>query len=137
MHGPEGAIELFHGYTYSGHPVACAAGLAALDVYAEEKLFDRAIELDAHWENALHSLKGLPNVIDVRNYGLIGAIELAPRDNAPGTRGYDVFTRCFHERDLLVRYSGDVIALSPPLIVQREHIDRIAQTLADVIAHTP
>ncbi|MDX2298279.1 MAG: aspartate aminotransferase family protein [Xanthomonadaceae bacterium] len=137
MHGPEGAIELFHGYTYSGHPVACAAGLAALDVYAEEKLFDRAIELDAHWENALHSLKGLPNIIDVRNYGLIGAIELAPRDNAPGTRGYDVFTRCFHERDLLVRYSGDVIALSPPLIVQREHIDRIAQTLADVIAHTP
>ena len=137
MHGPQGAIELFHGYTYSGHPVACAAGLAALDVYAEEKLFERALELGAYWENALHGLKGLPNVIDIRNYGLIGAIELAPRDNAPGTRGYEVFTRCFHERDLLVRYSGDVIALSPPLIVQREHIDRIAQTLADVIAHTP
>lgn len=137
MTGPEGAIELFHGYTYSGHPVACAAGLAALDVYAEENLFDKAIELESYWEDGLHSLKGLPNIIDIRNYGLIGAIELAPRDNAPGKRGYEVFTRCFHERDLLVRCSGDVIALSPPLIVQREHIDRIVETLADVIANTP
>jgi len=137
MQGPEGAIELFHGYTYSGHPVACAAALAALDVYAEEKLFDQAIALGDYWEQGLHSLKGLPHVIDIRNYGLIGAIELAPRDNAPGKRGYEVFTRCFHERDLLVRCSGEVIALSPPLTLQREHIDRIVETLADVIAHTP
>src|SRR3546814_9887147 len=93
MHGPQGAIELFHGYTYSGHPLACAAALAALDVYAEENLFDKAISLGEYWENALPSLKGLPNVIDIRNFGLIGAIELAPRDSAPGTRGYEVFTR--------------------------------------------
>lgn len=136
MHGPQGAIELFHGYTYSGHPLACAAALAALDVYAEENLFDKAITLGTHWENALHSLKGLPNVIDIRNFGLIGAIELAPRDNAPGTRGYEVFTRCFHDHDLMVRCSGDVIALSPPLIVEKEHIDRIAQALAQAIKAT-
>lgn len=136
MHGPQGAIELFHGYTYSGHPLACAAALAALDVYADENLFEKAITLGAYWENALHSLKGLPNVIDIRNFGLIGAIELAPRDNAPGARGYEVFTRCFHDHDLMVRCSGDVIALSPPLIVEKEHIDRIAQALAQAIAKT-
>ncbi|MDP1699297.1 MAG: aspartate aminotransferase family protein [Xanthomonadaceae bacterium] len=136
MHGPQGAIELFHGYTYSGHPLACAAALAALDVYAEENLFEKAITLGEYWENALHSLKGLPNVIDIRNFGLIGAIELAPRDNAPGARGYEVFTRCFHDLDLMVRCSGDVIALSPPLVVEKEHIDRIAQTLAQAIAKT-
>ncbi|PKM06390.1 MAG: aspartate aminotransferase family protein, partial [Gammaproteobacteria bacterium HGW-Gammaproteobacteria-5] len=136
MHGPQGAIELFHGYTYSGHPLACAAALAALDVYAEENLFEKAITLGEYWENALHSLKGLPNVIDIRNFGLIGAIELAPRDNAPGARGYEVFTRCFHDLDLMVRCSGDVIALSPPLIVEKEHIDRIAQALAQAIAKT-
>jgi beta-alanine--pyruvate transaminase len=136
MHGPDGAIELFHGYTYSGHPVACAAALAALDVYAEENLFEKAITLGEYWENALHSLKGLANVIDIRNFGLIGAIELAPRDNAPGTRGYEVFTRCFHDLDLMVRCSGDVIALSPPLILEKEHIDRIAQALAQAIAKT-
>ena len=136
MHGPQGAIELFHGYTYSGHPLACAAALAALDVYAEENLFEKAITLGEYWENALHSLKGLANVIDIRNFGLIGAIELAPRDNAPGTRGYEVFTRCFHDLDLMVRCSGDVIALSPPLIVEKEHIDRIAQALAQAIAKT-
>ncbi len=136
MHGPQGAIELFHGYTYSGHPLACAAALAALDVYAEENLFEKAITLGEYWENALHSLKDLPNVIDIRNFGLIGAIELAPRDNAPGARGYEVFTRCFHDLDLMVRCSGDVIALSPPLVVEKEHIDRIAQTLAQAIAKT-
>lgn len=136
MHGPQGAIELFHGYTYSGHPLACAAALAALDVYADENLFEKAITLGAYWENALHSLKSLPHVIDIRNFGLIGAIELAARDNAPGSRGYEVFTRCFHDHDLMVRCSGDVIALSPPLIVEKEHIDRIAQALAQAIAKT-
>ena len=89
MHGPEGMIELFHGYTYSGHPVACAAALATLDIYREEKLFDRAIELGQYWEDAIHALKGLPNVIDIRNYGLIGAIELSSRPGAVGARAYE------------------------------------------------
>ena len=136
MHGPDNAIELFHGYTYSGHPLACAAALATLDTYAEEGLFEKAIELGDYWEDAIHALKGLPNVIDIRNYGLIGAIELSSRQGAPGTRGYDVFTRCFHDKGLLTRVTGDVIALSPPLILERSHIDRIFQTLADVIRET-
>jgi beta-alanine--pyruvate transaminase len=136
MHGPEHLIELFHGYTYSGHPLACAAALATLDTYAEENLFEKAIELEDYWADAIHALRELPNVIDIRNIGLIGAIELAPRAGAPGTRGYDVFTRCFHEENLLIRVTGDVIALSPPLILERTHIDRIFQTLAHVIAKT-
>ncbi|MDZ4349539.1 MAG: aspartate aminotransferase family protein [Xanthomonadaceae bacterium] len=136
MHGPEPMIELFHGYTYSGHPVACAAALATLDIYREENLFERAIELGEYWGEALHSLKGLPNVIDIRNYGLIGAVEFAPRENAPGARGYDVFTDCFHHRDLMVRYSGDVIAMSPPLILERSHIDQIVERLGAAIRVT-
>ena len=136
MHGPEGAIELFHGYTYSGHPVACAAALATLDIYAEEKLFDKAIELGPYWEDALHALKDLPNVIDIRNFGLIGAVELASRPGAIGARAYEVFTRCFHDKDLLIRTTGDVIALSPPLIIQRPHIDALFQRLAEAIRET-
>jgi beta-alanine--pyruvate transaminase len=136
MHGPDNAIELFHGYTYSGHPLACAAALATLDTYAEENLFEKAIELETYWADAIHALQGLPNVIDIRNIGLIGAIELAPRAGAPGARAYDVFTRCFHEENLLIRVTGDVIALSPPLILEREHIDRLFHTLAHVIAQT-
>jgi beta-alanine--pyruvate transaminase len=136
MQGPENVIDLFHGYTYSGHPLASAAALATLDTYAEEGLFEKAIELGAYWEDAIHALRGLPNVIDIRNCGLIGAIELAPRPGAPGARAYDVFTRCFHRENLLIRVTGDVIALSPPLILQREHIDRMFQTLAHVIAET-
>ncbi len=136
MHGPDNVIELFHGYTYSGHPLACAAALATLDTYTEEGLFERAIELETYWEDALHSLRGLANVIDLRNCGLIGAIELASRPGAPGARAYDVFTRCFHQENLLIRVTGDVIALSPPLILERGHIDRIFQTLAQVIAET-
>jgi beta-alanine--pyruvate transaminase len=136
MHGPENVIELFHGYTYSGHPLACAAALATLDTYAEEGLFERAIELETYWADAIHALRSQPNVIDIRNIGLIGAIELAPRSGAPGARAYDVFTRCFHEENLLIRVTGDVIALSPPLILERAHIDRIFQTLAHVIAET-
>jgi beta-alanine--pyruvate transaminase len=136
MNGPEHMIELFHGYTYSGHPLACAAALATLDTYLEEHLFEKAIELESYWADAIHALRGLPNVIDIRNFGLIGAIELAPRAGAPGTRAYDVFTRCFHEENLLIRVTGDVIALSPPLILDRGHIDRIFQTLAHVIAET-
>ena len=136
MHGPEGGIELFHGYTYSGHPVACAAALATLDIYAEEKLFDQAIELGQYWEDALHSLKDLPNVIDIRNFGLIGAVELSSRPGAIGARAYEVFTRCFHDKDLLIRTTGDVIALSPPLIIQRPHIDSLFQRLAEAIRET-
>ena len=136
MTGPEHVIDLFHGYTYSGHPLACAAALATLDTYAEERLFDKAIELETYWQDAIHGLRGLPNVVDIRNYGLIGAIELASRPGAPGTRAYDVFTQCFHEHDLLIRVTGDVIALSPPLIIERGHIDRIFQTLAHVIGQT-
>jgi beta-alanine--pyruvate transaminase len=137
MHGPAGAIELFHGYTYSGHPLAAAAGLATLDTYAEEGLFARALQLEPAWEEALHGLRGLPNVIDIRNIGLIGGVELAPRAGAPGTRGYEVFTRCFHDKDLLVRVTGDIIALSPPLILERDHMAAIVGRLAEAIRETP
>jgi len=136
MHGPEGAIELFHGYTYSGHPLACAAAIATLDIYAEENLFNKAIELGSYWEDAIHSLKGLPNVIDIRNFGLIGAIELSSRPNAVGARAFDVFNKCFHEKDLLIRTTGDVIALSPPLILEKTHIDQIFSRLAEAIKET-
>lgn len=136
MHGPEGAIELFHGYTYSGHPLACAAAIATLDIYAEENLFNKAIELGQYWEDSIHKLKGLPNVIDIRNFGLIGAIELSSRPNAVGARAFDVFNKCFHEKDLLIRTTADVIALSPPLILQKSHIDEIFSRLADAIKET-
>ena len=135
MQGPDNAIELFHGYTYSAHPLACAAALATLDVYAREGLLTRAAEVSPRWEQAVHSLRGLPNVIDIRNYGLIGAIELQAREGKPGARGYEVFTQCF-EKGVLVRQTGDVIALSPPLIIEDAHIDKIVSTLRDVIAKT-
>jgi beta-alanine--pyruvate transaminase len=136
MQGPPGAIEFFHGYTYSGHPLACAAALAALDTYAAEHLFQRAIELGEYWQTRLHGLRGLPHVIDIRTFGLIGAVELAPRKDAPGSRGYDVFERCFRDGALLVRCTGDVIALSPPLIIDRAQIDRIVDVLGEMIRAT-
>ena len=136
MQGPPGAIEFFHGYTYSGHPLACAAALATLDTYRDEGLFDVAIELGGGWEDAIHALRGLPNVIDIRNYGLVVAVELAPREGAPGARGYEVFERAFLEHDLLVRCTGDVLALSPPLILNRGHVDRIFERLAATIRAT-
>ena len=132
MTGPENAIELFHGYTYSGHPVAAAAGLATLEVYAEEGLLTRGAGLADHWQEALHSLKGAPNVIDIRNLGLVGAIELSSRKDTPGARAYDVFVDCF-KKGLLIRVTGDVIALSPPLIVEKEQIDTIVSVLGDAI----
>lgn len=132
MIGPEQMIELFHGYTYSGHPVACAAGLATLQIYQDEGLFGRASELANYWQEGLHSLRGLPYVIDIRNLGLVGAVELSPRENAAGARAYEVFVECFN-RGLLVRVTGDIIALSPPLIAEKQHIDRIVSTLADVL----
>jgi beta-alanine--pyruvate transaminase len=132
MHGPEAAIELFHGYTYSGHPVACAAGLATLDIYSADGLLTRASTLAPVWEEALHSLNGARNVIDIRTIGLVAGIELAPRADAPGARGYDVFVDCF-ERGLLIRVTGDIIALSPPLIVEQSHIEEIISLLAAAI----
>lgn len=136
MQGPEGTIELFHGYTYSAHPAACAAALATLDVYAREGLLTRAATIAPQWEEAVHSLRGNNHVIDVRNYGLIGAVELEPRAGKPGTRAFEVFVKCF-ERGVLVRQTGDVIALSPPLIIEPKQITQLIETLAGVIRDTP
>jgi beta-alanine--pyruvate transaminase len=132
MNGPEHVIELFHGYTYSGHPVACAAGLAAMDIYEQEDLFNRAAEMAPYWEEAVHSLHGLPNVIDIRNLGLVAGIELASREGAPGARAFDAHVKCF-EKGVLVRFTGDIIALSPPLIIEKQHIDTLFGTLGDVL----
>ncbi len=133
MNGPEGMIEVFHGYTYSAHPVACAAALATLDIYREEGLFERAAELSPYWQEAVHSMKGLPNVIDIRNCGLTAGIELAPRPNAPPTsRGMDAHLSAF-EKGVMVRFSGETICMSPPLIVSKGQIDQIVDTVTDVI----
>ena len=127
-------IDFFHGYTYSGHPLAAAAGLAAMDLYEREGLFTRAAELHTLWEDSLHSLKGLPNIIDIRNIGMMGAIEFAPREGAPGgARAYDIFNRCFHEKSMLSRCAGDVIAVSPPLIATESDLSRIFDNLREVI----
>jgi beta-alanine--pyruvate transaminase len=135
MQGPENAIELFHGYTYSAHPVACAAALATLDIYTKEGLLTRAASLSSQWETAVHSLRGLPHVIDLRNYGLIGAVELEARQGKPGARGFEVFLKCF-ERGVMVRQTGDTIAMSPPLIIEGKQIDRLVETLGAVIRET-
>jgi beta-alanine--pyruvate transaminase len=131
MQGPDG-IELFHGYTYSAHPTACAAGLATLALYERDGLFTRAKSLAQHWEDAAHALRALPHVIDVRNYGLILGLELAPLAGKPGARAFEVFTKCF-ERGVLVRQTGDIIALSPPLIIETAQIDQIFGTLTEVL----
>jgi beta-alanine--pyruvate transaminase len=135
MNGPEGAIELFHGYTYSAHPVACAAGLATQQIYRRDGLLTRAAEIAGYWADAVHSLKGLPHVIDLRNLGLIGAIELAPIAGKPGARAFDVFVRAF-EAGILIRTTGDIIALSPPLIIERSHVDELFGKLAAVLKAT-
>ncbi|MFP6704745.1 MAG: aspartate aminotransferase family protein [Alphaproteobacteria bacterium] len=127
-----GGIELFHGYTYTAHPLACAAAMATLQVYEEESLFQRAADLSPHLEDAIHSLKDMPNVIDIRNIGLVGAIELAPRDGAPGARGMEACIKAY-EAGLMVRVSGDVIALSPPFIVEKSQIDEMMGILSEVI----
>jgi beta-alanine--pyruvate transaminase len=132
MNAPENAIELFHGYTYSGHPLACAAALATLDIYEEERLFERADKLADYWENAVHSLKGVRHVIDVRNLGLVAGIELESMAGKPGKRAFDCFLQCY-EKGLLIRTTGDIIALSPPLIIEKEHIDRIVEILTGVL----
>ncbi len=133
MNGPEHLIEFFHGYTYSGHPLACAASLATLDTYAEEGLLTRGRDMAGFFEDAVHTLDGLPNVIDVRNLGLVGGIELAPIAGEPGKRAFQVFLDCW-EHGVLVRNTGDTIALSPPLIIEKQHIEHIVGTLAGAIA---
>ncbi len=132
MNGPEHLIEFFHGYTYSGNPAASAAGLAVLDVYQREGLLTRGAELAKHWEDALHSLKGLPHVIDVRNIGLVGAVELEPIAGEPAKRAFSAFVKAY-EAGILIRVTGDTIALSPPLIIEEKQIDQLVETLAGVI----
>jgi len=131
MQGPDG-VELFHGYTYSGHPAACAAALATQRIYRDEGLLTRAQQTGKYLEDAIHSLKGLPNVIDIRNIGLSACIEFAPIPGKAGTRGFDVFLKCF-ERGVLLRASGDIVPMSPPLIIDKQQIDQLVGTLADAI----
>lgn len=132
MNGPEPGIELFHGYTYSGHPLAAAAGIAALDVYREEGLFERARGLSAYFEDAAHALKGAPHVIDIRNVGLAAAVELEARPGAPGRRGFDVFQHCF-DRGVLLRTVGDTVCVAPALVVERGQIDAVFDSVADAL----
>ncbi len=132
MAGPEHMIELFHGYTYSGNPIASAAGIATLETYREEGLFERAAEIAPYWEDALHSLKGLPHVIDIRNMGLIGAVELDGIAGEPTKRAFGAFLDAY-EKGILIRTTGDIIAMSPPLIVSKGDIDRLIGVLGDVL----
>jgi beta-alanine--pyruvate transaminase len=129
--GPDG-IELFHGYTYSGHPLAAAAALATLDLYKSEGIFEHAGSLHGYWQDAVHSLKGKKNVIDIRNMGIVAAIELAPNAAGVGKRGMQLFHKCF-DNGVLVRATGDIIALSPPLILQKSHIDEIVGRISELI----
>jgi len=130
--GPAG-IELFHGYTYSGHPLACAAGIATLDLYADEQLFARAAAISGYFEAAVHGLRGHAHVVDIRNLGLVAGIELDPRDGAPGARAMELFHRVF-DAGVLVRVTGDIIALSPPLIISEAEIDAVVGTIAAILA---
>ncbi len=123
--GPDHAIDLFHGYTYSGHPLAAAAGLATLDLYREEGLFERARTLEAAFADAAASLKGHRHVLDIRSIGLAAAIDIAPLDGLPGKRGFDTMRAAFHEENMMVRLTGDTIAFSPPLIVEKTQIEEI------------
>jgi beta-alanine--pyruvate transaminase len=132
MAAQNSGMEFFHGYTYSGHPLACAAGIATLDTYEEEGLFKRN-DVASYFEDAIHSLKGRPHVIDCRNLGLIGAVELAARPGAPGARAYEVFEKCW-DKGVFVRPVGDSLAFCPPLIVEPKHLDQLFGTLAEVLA---
>jgi beta-alanine--pyruvate transaminase len=130
--GPDGAPELMHGYTYSGHPLACAAALATLDVYRDEGLFERAARMAPLWEDAIHALSGLPHIVDVRNLGLLGAVEITPKPGEPGGRAAAVFQHCY-ENGVLVRASGDSIVLSPPLIISQDEMGILFSALSDAI----
>ncbi|MEE9454909.1 MAG: aspartate aminotransferase family protein [Paracoccaceae bacterium] len=132
MQGDEDMIDLFHGYTYSGNPMASAAGLATLETYKQDELFKNARDLAPYWEDALHALRGLPNVIDIRNEGLIGAVELAPIAGKPTKRAFAAFLAAY-DAGILIRTTGDIIALSPPLIIEKHHIDELFGKLTDVL----
>ncbi len=132
MQGDEGMIELFHGYTYSGNPMASATGLATLTTYKEDGLFENARDLAPYWEDAIHALKGLPHVIDIRNEGLIGAVELEPIAGKPTKRAFQAFLDAY-DKGILIRTTGDIIALSPPLIIEKHHIDELFGKLAQVL----
>ena len=136
MNGPANAIEFYHGYTYSGHPLAAAAAIATLDLFAEEKLFERGAAMAPYLADAAHSLKGLPHVIDVRNIGLVCGIELEPLSGKPTARAFEAFLRCY-EKGVLIRTTGDTIALSPPLIIEKSDIDRIFETIREVLKTLP
>jgi beta-alanine--pyruvate transaminase len=131
MECPAG-IELFHGYTYSGHPLACAAAIATIDVFREQNILEHASSMQAYWADAVHSLKGLPHVIDIRTIGLIAGIELQPIDGKPGARAFNAFKKAFAE-GILIRTTGDIIALSPPLVLEKQHIDELFGKLATVL----
>jgi beta-alanine--pyruvate transaminase len=133
MKGPDHAIELFHGYTYSAHPLACAAALATQDIYREEKLFERARGLEDTWADAIFSLKSLPNVVDIRTLGLVGAIDLASKPDAFGARAYEAMERGFHDIGIMMRVTGDTIALSPPLVITEEEIGELVDKMTRVI----
>jgi beta-alanine--pyruvate transaminase len=133
MKGPEHVVELFHGYTYSAHPLACAAGLAALDLYREERLFERSRKLEGAWAEAAMRLKGLPNVLDIRTVGLTVGIDLASKPDAVGKRGLEALELGFFEHDFMFRAVGDTLALSPPLIVSEIQIDEMFDKLARII----
>jgi beta-alanine--pyruvate transaminase len=132
MAGPEHMIELFHGYTYSGNPIASAAGIATLETYKDEGLFERCAEVAPYWEQALHSLKGTRHVIDIRNLGLIGAIELEPIAGQPTKRAFSAFLKAY-EKGVLIRTTGDIIAMSPPLIIEKAQIDQLLVTVKEVL----
>jgi beta-alanine--pyruvate transaminase len=132
MAGPEHMIELFHGYTYSGNPIASAAGIATLETYKEEGLFERAAEIAPYWQEALHSLRGTRHVIDIRNLGLIGAIELEPIAGQPTKRAFSAFLKAY-EKGVLIRTTGDIIAMSPPLIIEKGQIDQLLGTVKEVL----
>jgi beta-alanine--pyruvate transaminase len=131
MDAPPG-IELFHGYTYSGHPVACAAALATLEVFADQQITENAHAMQEYWADAVHSLRGLPHVIDIRTIGLIAGIELAPIPGKPGVRAFTAFKQAFAD-GLLIRTTGDTIALSPPLVIEKKHIDELFGKLATIL----
>ncbi len=136
MNGPENAIELFHGYTYSAHPVACAAALATQRIYRDEGLLTRGAALAAQWEDAVHSLRDAPHVIDIRNLGLVAGIELRPREGAAGARGYEMLVKAF-EQGVLIRVTGDTIALSPPLIIDAAQIDELVGSIRALLNTLP
>jgi beta-alanine--pyruvate transaminase len=132
MVGPEAAVELFHGYTYSSHPTACAAGIATLDIYEREGIFERVKAIAPYWADAVHSLKGLPGITDIRTYGLVAAVEYEPIAGSPGKRGFETFLKAF-DAGILVRAAGDITAMSPPLIIEKPQIDQLVETLGKVI----